>query len=213
MQSKRKLLTAGLLALTLVAGGAAVTAATLLKDTTGTAGRAGDFDPVAERMQKAVPSFSLQDQNGEAVTPEGLKGKVVLLTAVYATCHTACPTIITKAKSAVSKLTEAERDGVVIVAITLDPEGDTQDKRAMTAKAHGLDAPLFRYVNGDKPDDVLKLVADLGWARAVAGDSGVIGHSNLFLLVGRDGKIAYAVSADGDNDWLDRSLAVLLAEG
>lgn len=169
--------------------------------------------PAAElRTAKEPPKFTLENQDGEAITLEALRGKVVLLTAVFASCHEACPTIITTAKTALNKLNEAQRRDVAMVAITLDPEGDTRERRAATAKAHGLQAPLFHYVNGTDPASVLKLVEDLGWARAVAGDTGVIGHSNLFLLVDRTGKIAYTLSADGDPAWLDSALQTLLAE-
>jgi len=209
MDRKQKILMAFLVASTLLAGGAALAAVSVLRDV-----RVPESGFPAEKLRqhKTPPAFELTDQHGEKVSLGALKGKVVVLTAVYATCHTACPSIITQAKSAVNKLSDEQRSDVTIVAITLDPEGDTQDKRAMTAKAHNLAAPLFRYVNGPDPDAVLKLVEDLGWARAVAGDTGVIGHSNLFLLVDRQGKIAYTVSADANNDWLDQALQVLLAE-
>lgn len=208
MDTRQKLVMLVLLIVPLIAGGVALAA---VKSATSTTVEATGF-PVEYRTAKTPPPFSLADQNGEQVTLEALRGKVVVLTAVYATCHTACPTIITQAKAAINRLTEAQRAEVAIVAITLDPEGDTQERRAATTKAHGLDAPLFRYVNGDDPDAVLKLIEDLGWARAVAGDTGVIGHSNTFLLVDRAGRIAYTVTADTENDWLDRGLEVLLAE-
>lgn len=214
MDRKQVWLMAALTALTLVAGGAAVAAMTTLGDTPA---RITDAEEVAFpaddlRTAKTPPKIELINQDGEAVSLASLKGKVVIVTAVYATCHAACPTIITEMKSAVMRLTPEQRDQVSIIAITLDPKGDTLDKRAMTAKAHGLDAPLFNYVNGDDPDAVLALVEELGWARVDAGADGVIGHSNMFMLVDKAGKIAYTVSADTQVDWLNPALEVLLAE-
>lgn len=211
MQKKSTLVVAKALILTLAAGGAAIATVSAVSGGMVTAENA-DFPAEEIRSAKTPPKFSLTNQDGEAVTLDKLRGKVVVLTAVYATCHTACPTIITQAKSAVNKLSDADRKDVAIVAITLDPEGDTQDKRKATAQAHKLDAPLFNYVNGDDPESVLKLIEELGWARAVAGETGVIGHSNMFLLVDRDGKIAYTISADVQNTWLDDGLRVLLDE-
>lgn len=211
MQKKSTLVLAGALILTLAAGGAAIATVSAVGGGPVTAADAA-FPADEIRTAKAPPKFSLSDQNGEEVTLEKLRGKVVVLTAVYATCHTACPTIITQAKTAVNKLSDADKQDVAIVAITLDPEGDTQAKRKATAQAHNLEAPLFNYVNGEDPEAVLKLIEDLGWARAVAGDTGVIGHSNLFLLIDRNGKIAYTISADVENTWLDDGLRVLLDE-
>ncbi len=213
MEGKQKLMMVGLLVLTLLAGGAALAAGTALHRNAQSSVEFAGFPAAELRTSKTPPEFAFRDQNGEEVTLEALRGRVVILTAVYATCHAACPTIITQIKAAVQALPPAQRADVTIVAITLDPEGDTQEKRAATAKAHGLDAPLFRYVNGESPDAVLSVVEELGWVRAVAGETGVIGHSNLFMLVDRAGRIAYTISADTQSDWLDEGLQVLLTEG
>ena len=194
--------------LTLIAGGATFVA---LKAMIPQEAQSGVIQAAPERTAKVPPKFQLENQLGEKVSLDQLQGKVVMLTAVYATCHTACPTIITKAKAAAKRLTPEQQADLSIVAITLDPKGDTQDKRQMAAKAHELAPPLFHYVNGDDPEVVLDLIKELGWARA-EGPDGVIGHSNLFLLVDRQGTIAFTVSADGEGDELDRRLATLLAE-
>lgn len=214
MERRSMLAMVGVVGLTVLAGGVALAAASAVSGMGSGQVVITDveFPAAAIRTAKTPPAFTLQDQHGETVTLEALRGKVVVLTAVYATCHAACPSIITQAKSAVNKLTPQQRADIAIVAITLDPEGDDQVRRAATAKAHNLEAPLFRYVNGEDPEAVLALVEELGWARAVAGDTGVIGHSNLFLLVDRAGKIAYTISADTENDWLEQGLRTLLAE-
>lgn len=210
MQSKSVLAMGMVFGLTVAAGGAAFIAMEAAQETA--LATSTDFPAEAMRTAKTPPHFELQDQDGESVTLEQLRGKVVILTAVYASCHAACPTIISNAKAALDRLDPAQRDDVVIVAITLDPEGDTQSKRAMTAEKHGLHAPQFRYVNGSDPAAVLAVIDKLGWARAKADDSDVIGHSNQFLLVDRKGKIAYDLSANSRQDWLDAGLQQLLAE-
>lgn len=172
-----------------------------------------EFPAEQLRTAKVPPQFELANQHGEPVSLDALRGKVVMLTAVFATCHTACPTIIAEAKSAVNKLTPEQREDLAIVAITLDPKNDTEAKRKSAAEAHDLQPPLFHYVNGDDPDEVLNLVEQLGWARSVDAETGEIGHSNMFVLVDRSGKIAYTLTLDGgDRDWLGAALGELLAE-
>lgn len=166
------------------------------------------------RVQETPPDFSFVNQEGTTVTLESLRGKVVMITGVFATCHTACPTIIAQAKEAVESLTEAERAKVAIVAITLDPENDTQEKRALTAKAHELSAPLFNYVNGENPEQVAKVLDELKFARGEKDpETGIMGHVNMFVLLDAKGQIAYRLTlGSADEHYVSDALKILVAE-
>ena len=214
MDRKQVMLVVALLALTLLAGVAAAGAVTSLTNARVLVQDAETFEFPADELRtaKAPHPFQLTNQDGDVVTLDALRGKVVLLTAVYATCHAACPVIINQMKAAVNALPPEQQQDLAIVAITLDPEGDTLAQRAMTATKHNLKAPLFNYVNGEHPDEVLGLVEKYGWARVEADAEGVIGHSNMFVLIDRAGTIAYTLSADHNVDWLTPALAVLLNE-
>lgn len=169
----------------------------------------------AERLRTDMTptDFTLQNQDGDTVRLSDLKGKVVLLTAVYANCHTACPTIITQAKSAVAKLTEAERENLTIVAITLDPQNDTRERLAATADAHQLEAPFFHFVNGDDPQVVEDLLDSYSFSRIKDPETGVIDHANMFVLIDAEGLIAFRLNlSDRHANWLTQGLRVLSRE-
>ncbi len=172
------------------------------------------FPAAKLRLAEEPPSFEFVNQDGDKVSLESLKGKVVMITAVFATCHTACPTIIAEAKEAITELTPEQREKIAIVAITLDPEGDSIEKRAATAQAHDLEAPLFNYVNGDDPAEVGKVLDTLGFARGEKDpETGVMGHVNMFVLLDHEGKIAYKLTlGSSQHHWKKEALAILADE-
>lgn len=137
-----------------------------------------------------------------------------MITGVFATCHTACPTIIAEAKEAVAGLTPEQREKVAIVAITLDPENDTQDKRKATAEAHDLQAPLFNYVNGEDASEVARVLDELGFARGEKDpETGVMGHVNMFVMLDAQGRIAYKLTLGSSrHHWVSDALGILADE-
>lgn len=163
------------------------------------------------RSALAMPSFTLTNQDGRAVSLADFKGRIVLVTAVYATCTTTCPMMLTKVRTVLDQLTPAERHDMAVVAFSLNPEADTRELRAMTAKIYGM-TTQFHFVNG-VPSEVNALLDKLNVARTRDEKSGQIMHSNLFFLLDREGRIAYRLSqSENESSWLISALRVLLAE-
>lgn len=180
----------------------------------GAASASGELPFPAERlrMAKAVPGFRLVDQDGREVSPEGLAGRVVLITGVYSRCGYTCPMIMAQSKRAVAALTDEEKRGLAIVAITLDPQNDTREVLAKMAEAQGVAAPLYHLVTGD-PAAVERALDALEIARTRDPATGVIDHANLFLLVDRHGRLAYRLGlGQRQEQWLTTALRLLVRE-
>jgi protein SCO1/2 len=141
-----------------------------------------------------------------------LRGQVVILTAVYASCPHTCPQILTQAKRAIASLSDEERESLRIVAVTLDPAKDTPEALADLATRHGLDAPLYNLVTGE-PAEVEAVLDSMGIARERDPQTGIIDHANLVLLLDRDGRIAYRLTLGRQERWLVSALRVLVKEG
>lgn len=168
----------------------------------------------ADRLRSSLemPAFSLTNQEGEVISPEDLKGRVVVVTAVYSSCTKTCPMILSNLRSVLDGLTSGERDELTVVALSLSPETDTKELRQMTARFYGMNSTRFHFVNG-KPGEVNALLDRLGVARETDPETGQIMHSNLFFLLDQQGKIAYRLSlSEREQSWLPTAIRVLLAE-
>jgi len=168
----------------------------------------------ADRLRSSLPmpSFTMTNQDGVSVSLGDFKGRIVLVTAVYSTCTTTCPMMLNKIKSVLNELTPAERDQLVVVAFSLKPETDTRELRDLTSKMYGMKSPQFHFVSG-VPSEVNALLDDLSVARTRDEKTGQIMHSNLFFLLGRDGRIAYRLSlSQREQSWLASAVRTLIRE-
>jgi protein SCO1/2 len=164
------------------------------------------------RTSYQPPTISLVNQQSEAVDLEALRGKVVLLTAVYASCPHTCPVILSQTKAAIAELGADEVEDLRVIAVTMDPGNDSSEVLAQLAENHGMSTPLYNLVTG--PSDTVEGVLDaMQIARQRDPETGVINHANLFLLVDRDGRLAYRLGlGERQQRWLTSALRVLLNE-
>jgi protein SCO1/2 len=174
----------------------------------------GELPFPAEELRTAfeTPQFALTNQLHETVGPAAFGGDVIILTAVYASCPHTCPAILSQTQAAVAELSPEERDGLRVIAVTMDPETDTPEVLGQLAKNHGLESPLYHLVTGE-PTEVEDLLDRMQIARQRDPETGVISHVNLFLLIDRDGRIAYRFGlGERQQRWLTSALRVLLRE-
>jgi len=171
----------------------------------------GELPFPAEELRTtfAPPRIELENQNGERVTLDALRGKVVLITGIYSSCATACPMIMAQTRRAMSALTKDERAEIVVLAVTLDPEHDDLSRRASMAKGLVLSAPQFHVLGGD-PAEVHRVLDDLSIARRRDPGTGVIDHTSVFTVVDKNGRLAYRFSlGERQEQWLTTALRML----
>lgn len=169
----------------------------------------------AEEIRTALPApeLELEDQDGARVSLAALRGKVVVLTGVYASCGTTCPMIMGQSKRALATLSPEDRADVVVVAVTLDPEHDDRERRAAMARGQGIAAPQYHLVGGDRKA-VERALDDLSIARRRDPATGVIEHANVFSVVDRRGRVAYRFTiGERQERWLGTALGLLAREG
>ena len=165
------------------------------------------------RVRLDLPDVPFVDQKGAAFRFADLRGRVVLVTGVYAACTTACPEIFLEVKKILGELPAADRAGLSVVALSLNPEYETAELMKLVAEGRGLTHPEFRYVNGDKPAAMHDVLTRLQFSATRNPQTGVIDHANLFLLVDRSGHIAYRFTLDPRHRaWLREGLRALLHE-
>ncbi len=165
------------------------------------------------RVALPVPATALVDQKGTPFRLADLRGSVVLVTGIYATCTVSCPEIIKETRVLLDELTPEERVGLRVVALSLNPEYETALIMDGMAQGYGFTHPEFRYVNGERPDEMHDLLTRLQFSAVRNTQTGVIDHANLFLLIDRRGDIAYRFTLDPRHRaWLREALRSLLKE-
>lgn len=84
-----------------------------------------------------APGFQLADQNHQTVSLAQFKGMPVIVTFFYTHCTTSCPLIAGKIHTALRQLGSAAQH-VAILAISVDPSGDTPASATTFSQEHQL---------------------------------------------------------------------------
>jgi protein SCO1/2 len=164
------------------------------------------------RTQLVPPAFRLVDQSGRECSLEDLRGRIVLMTGIYATCSTSCPQILIETRKLIESLPAEARAQLSVVALSLNPEYETTELMAALAAAYGFTYPEFRYLNG-KPALMHDVLAQLQFARVRNSATGVIDHANLFIVLDARGTIAYRFNLNPRHQaWLREAIVALTAE-
>jgi protein SCO1/2 len=131
----------------------------------------------------APPDFTLRDQRGRAVHLSALRGKVVLLTFLYTHCPDVCPLTAANLNTALQRL-GGERSRVAVLAVSVDPVGDTHASILSFIRQHRL-LPQFRYLTGRRA--TLERVWRKYNVAVVRRGPGDVSHTLYTLLVDRSG--------------------------
>lgn len=173
-----------------------------------------EFRPEALRTTQDPPLFTLTNADGEQVSLNDYRGDVVLLTSIYASCGDTCPVIMQQARDVLRTLNEEQREEVVLMAITMDPERDTPEMLGRLAEGYRLGEYGINYhmLTGE-PGPVNRTLDRLDVARKQDTQTGEIMHTNLFLLVDRQGNIAYRFTlGDRQAEWMREAAELLIEE-
>jgi protein SCO1/2 len=139
----------------------------------------GELDP-----PKPLPDFTLHDQSGRQVSLAGQRGRLVLVTFLYTHCPDVCPLIAQNLGQALRELGPA-RDDVRVLAISVDPKGDSPESVDAFVKAHHL-PPQFHYLTGTRAE--LTGIWKAYDVAAVARDPELVDHTAYTMLADRSGE-------------------------
>lgn len=132
----------------------------------------------------AAPDFALRDQAGRLVRMSSRRGRFTLVTFLYTHCPDVCPLIAEHLNAALRRL-GASRSDTSVLAVSVDPKGDTPTAIRRFVAVHRL-LPQFRYLRGSAAQ-----LQPVWAAYHVASDpqhgTTAIGHSAYVLLVDRQG--------------------------
>ncbi len=93
------------------------------------------------------PPLSLRNYRGERVNIAQYKGKAVLVTFLYTKCPDVCPLIASNLGVALNEMGPAKASKVQVIAVSVDPRGDTPTAVASFLQRHGV-AGRMQYLIG-----------------------------------------------------------------
>jgi len=158
-----------------------------------------------------APAFSLTTQEGARLALKDLRGKVVAVTFIYASCADTCPLLTAKLAGLQARLGTDFGAKVFFVAITVDPERDTPEVLKRYAQAHGVNPAGWVFLTGT-PAEIQQVARHYG-IYAKKTPRGEVDHTFLTSLIDHRGtlRVQY-LGVRFDPDELLRDLQALVQE-
>lgn len=145
------------------------------------------FDGTLALPAEAAPPLHLRNYLGQPVTLAEYRGKAVLVTFLYTNCPDICPLIAANLRVALKLLRAAARD-VQVIAVSVDPRGDTPDSVARFLRAHEMQGRMQYLIGAPAPLSRTWAAWGVGSQRQL-GQPQLVAHSALVYGIGASGKL------------------------
>ena len=99
-------------------------AATVEEVDSGVQGPRSPFKGAVRPADAPPVDFALRNQDGKLVRTADLRGDVVVISPMYATCDETCPVIAQQIRGALDDVPEADREHIKAFALSVDPDND-----------------------------------------------------------------------------------------
>ncbi len=148
--------------------------------------------PDGLRVLGAVPDFTLTDQDGRPFGRSDLQGRVWIATFIFTRCGSTCPLQTAEFGRLQEDLgSDQGAEDLRLVSFTVDPEHDTPAVLKAYAADAGADATRWRFLTGSRAE--LRELSKSGFKLPVLdtpdNPTSIITHSQMFVLVDRQGRI------------------------
>lgn len=155
-----------------------------------------------------APNFHLTDQFGKPISLSQFSGKPVVVTFLYTHCTTVCPATAEKLRLVMQDLgSDASR--VAIVAISVDPKGDTPTSVLNFSKIHGM-LNSWHYLIGSRNELAPVWTAYAIDAQSVTASTST--HTSALYVLDKQGREQVLLDQDFTPEQLTNDLKILLGK-
>jgi protein SCO1/2 len=134
-----------------------------------------------------IGDYTFRDVAGQSFALQDLRGKPLVISLIYTSCHHVCPIITANIEKNTNIAHEAlGEDSFSIVTIGFDWQVDTPDRMRMYASAKGIDTPGWHFLSGDEAS-VEAISKDVGFQYFATAKG--FDHLSQTTIVDADGKI------------------------
>lgn len=110
-----------------------------------------------------LQGIELVDSNGAPVTLESYRGKPLVVSMIFSSCHHVCPTTSQNLQQVVEKARAVlDEDSFQVVSIGFDTVNDTPERMAQFRTSTGISDPRWDFLSGDAAN-MARLVRQLGF--------------------------------------------------
>src|SRR5579875_2776551 len=153
---------------------------------------------------KPAPNFRLTDQFGKPVSLAQFRGEPVVLTFMYTHCQSACPLTANKFHMVQLQLGK-QASQVMMLAVSIDPKGDTEATAQQFSKAHQLRSN-WHYLLGTQAE-----LAPVWNAYSISA-SPSMNQTTAIYVIDKQGNERVFLDNDFTPAQLTSDLKILLAE-
>jgi protein SCO1/2 len=155
----------------------------------------------------AAPDLHLTDQLGKSVALGQFRGHPVVLTFLYTHCPDECPLTAEKLRLTLNRL-GAVGNGVAILAVSVDPQGDDQAAAQAFSERHQM-LNRWHYLIGSR-DQLAPVWAAYHIAVTPGPTAGTINHTLGLYVIDKQGRERVYLSEDFDPATLAADLRILV---
>lgn len=141
-----------------------------------------------DTVYHSIAHFEFVDQDSSLITNDTFKDKIYVADFFFTSCRTICPIMKTQMKRVYDTL--QNKQDVLILSHTIDPEYDTVALLRDFAVRLGVESKKWHFVTGAK-DSIYKIAQTSYFATAMEDKTEPDGfiHSGAFLLIDKLGRI------------------------
>lgn len=135
-----------------------------------------------------IRDHTLRDRDGEPITLDRFRGKPLVISLIYTSCHRICPTTTRNVAEAVSQARSfLGQDAFNVITVGFDARNDDPEALRAFARRQGIAGQPDWWLLGGDPEALDRFTTDLGFTFA-ASPSG-FDHVVQTTVVDREGRI------------------------
>lgn len=162
-----------------------------------------------EQADPAIPAadFTLRSSTGGKVSLSDFRGKAVMLLFIYDHCPDTCPLMVSNLHNAQLQMGAAKAKQMQIVAVSVDPKGDTPKTVKQFLAAHDMTGRM-EYLIGSKRE-LAPVWKKYGVQVEATPDQREVGHSAFVYGITGSGKELALYPANFKPQWIVHDVPLL----
>lgn len=152
------------------------------------------FSCKSEKKPIDLPSDSIfhlqsdwQNQDGQTLKLNDLKGKTLVVVMIYTTCKSVCPILVSNMKKVEQKINKNYLDDVSLVLVSIDPKTDSPAKLKAFAQDNKMADKHWIFLTGSEAaTQEFANVLSMKYKKISPMD---FSHSNIITIFSPDGQM------------------------